>query len=77
MILRNLTPNEGVKEEKLERTAFKHQSLEHASNTVTFWRSQTDPYKLKCAYHLPIRAYGFDPENEPVLDRTVFFTRKR
>ncbi|MEO6132040.1 MAG: hypothetical protein ABIQ02_09335 [Saprospiraceae bacterium] len=63
-------------EEKLDRTAFKRQTAEEASNTTAYWRQQSDAFKLKSAYHLSLRAYGYDPENEPRLDRTVFSTRK-
>ncbi|MEO5905871.1 MAG: hypothetical protein ABIQ11_04055 [Saprospiraceae bacterium] len=64
-------------EEKLDRTAFKHQSAKDANNNVSFWRNQSDAYKLRSAYHLSLRAFGFDPADEPRLDRTVFSMRKR
>jgi len=64
-------------EEKLDRSAFKRQSAVEASNTVVYWRKQSDACKLRSAYHLSLRAYGFDPANEPRLDRTVFAIRKR
>ena len=63
-------------EEKLDRTAFKRQTAEEASNTTEYWRQQSDAFKLRSAYHLSLRAFGYDPENEPRLDRTVFSMRK-
>ena len=64
-------------EEKLDRTVFKHQSVEEASDTVGYWRKQSDAFKLRSAYHLSLRAFGYDPADEPRLDRTVFSMRKR
>ena len=64
-------------EERIDRTIFKRQSLDEAANTVAYWRKQSDAYKLRSAYHLSLRAYGYDPDNEPRLDRTVFTMRKR
>ena len=65
------------KEERLDRTAFKRQSVKEASDTLAFWRKQSDAYKLRSAYNLSLRAFGYDPEDEPRLDRTVFSSRKR
>ncbi|MEP6646037.1 MAG: hypothetical protein ABJC12_03035 [Saprospiraceae bacterium] len=63
-------------EEKLDRTSFIRQTAEEASHTTAYWRQQSDAFKLRSAYHLSLRAYGFDPANEPRLDRTVFSMRK-
>ena len=63
-------------EEKLDRTAFKRQTAQEASNTVAYWRTQSDADKIRAAYHLSLRAYGYDPADEPRLDRTVFSMRK-
>ena len=59
-------------EKKLDRTAFKMQKAKEASNTVEYWRQQSDADRLRAAYHLSLRAYGYDPSNEPRLDRTKF-----
>ena len=64
-------------EEKLDRTAFKRQTAKEASNNVAYWRSRPDAEKLRAAYYLSLRAYGYDPADEPRLDRTVFSIRKR
>ncbi len=63
-------------EKRLDRTAFKMQKAEEASNTVEYWRQQSDADRLRAAYHLSLRAYGYDPANEPRLDRTKFSMRK-
>jgi len=59
-------------EKRLDRTAFKRQTAANASNTLAYWRKQTDADKLRAAYQLTLRAYGFDPAAEPRLDRTKF-----
>ena len=63
-------------EERMDRTAFKRQTVAEASNTVAFWRQKSDTEKIQAAYHLSLRAWGYDPENEPRLDRTKFSMRK-
>ncbi|HSF89793.1 MAG TPA: hypothetical protein VLA46_10270 [Saprospiraceae bacterium] len=68
--------SEDVKEHRLDRTAFKMQTAEQASNTVAYWRQRPDAEKLRAAYHLSLRAWGYDPENEPRLDKTKFSMRK-
>ncbi len=64
-------------EKKLDRTAFKMHSVEDASIKVAYWRQQSDAEKIVSAYHLSLRAYGFDPQNEPKLDRSKFSARKQ
>lgn len=63
-------------EVRLDRATFKRQSAEAADDTSAFWREQSDAFKLRSAYHLSLRAFGFDPADEPRLDRSVFSTRK-
>ena len=65
-----------AKEERLDRSLFKRQTHAEAADTMAFWRKQTDAYKLKSAYHLSLRAFGFDPADEPRLDRAVFSMRR-
>ena len=68
--------SEDRREHRLDRTAFKMQTAEEASNTGAYWRQKPDAEKLRAAYHLSLRAWGYDPENEPRLDRTKFSMRK-
>jgi hypothetical protein len=65
-----------MKEERLDRNAFSMLTFAEADNTVAFWRQKTPGERIHAAYILSIRAYGYDPENEPRLDRTVFSMRK-
>lgn len=63
-------------EKRLDRTAFKMQTKEQASHTEAYWMLQSDGDKLRAAYNLSLRAFGYDPDNEPRLDRTKFSMRK-
>jgi hypothetical protein len=56
---------------------FKSQTAKEAANTVSYWRKQSDAFKLQSAYYLSLRTYGYDPADEPRLDRTAFSMRKR
>ncbi len=66
-----------MEEKRLDRNAFKRQTAEEASRTTAWWRQQSAAERLRSAYHLSLRAYGYDPAHEPRLDRTVFSMRKR
>jgi hypothetical protein len=63
--------------ERLDRKAFKHQSLKEADNTLEYWLSRTPAERLEAAWILTCRAYGLDPYAENRLDRTVFSMKKR
>jgi len=64
-------------EESLDKNYFKKQSLKEADNTVRYWRTKTLSERLQAGYYLSLRAYGYDPDNPPRLDKSVFSTRKR
>ena len=66
-----------MKENKLDKTKFRIQTYKEADNTVAYWRSRPWWERLQAGYHLSLRAYGYDPEDEPRLDKTVFKMRKR
>ncbi len=53
---------EKTKEHRLDRTAFKMQTAEEASNTVAYWRQRPDAEKLRAAYHLSLRAWELSEE---------------
>ena len=57
---------------KLDRTAFKIQTFQEASDNFEYWNSKTDKEKLKVAMYLNSVAYNFSPDNPPKLDRTLF-----
>jgi len=63
--------------EKLDKTAFKKQSLKEADSNVKYWRSKTVSERLEAAYVLSLRAYGYDPNDPPKMDKTIFTRRTR
>lgn len=64
-------------EERMDKTAFKKQSLQDADNNVAFWRSKTPSERLIAAYNLSLRVYGYDPAHPPKMDKSYFVKRKR
>ncbi|WP_428328277.1 hypothetical protein [Mucilaginibacter sp.] len=62
---------------RLDRTAFKAQTAEEASNHTDYYKKLTWQERLRIANYLNSVAYNY-PENEPPrLDRTVFKVRSR
>ena len=62
---------------QLDRTAFKHQSLDDACNNRTYWLAKSCEERLQAAAYLNSVAYNFSPANPPRLDRTYFEKRAR
>jgi hypothetical protein len=57
---------------KLDRTAFKAQSLKEAANHATAYKKLSWQDRLKIAAYLNSVAYNFDVNNPPKMDRTRF-----
>lgn len=66
-----------MKPGKLDRTAFKHQTLEEADHNREYWLKHSYEERLKAANYLNSVAYNFDINNPPKLDKTYFNIRKR
>ena len=62
---------------KLDKTAFKMQTFEEASNSVEYWNTKTDVEKLAAVAYLNSVAWNYPVDNPPRLDRTYFRMRKR
>jgi len=61
----------------LDRTAFKAQTAEEASNHAAYYKTLTWQERLRIANYLNSIAYNY-PENEPPrMDKTAFKIRKR
>jgi hypothetical protein len=61
----------------LDRTAFKVQTAEEASNNAAYYKTPTWQERLRIANYLNSVAYNY-PENEPPrMDKTVFKVRSR
>jgi len=62
---------------RLDRTAFKAQTAEQASNHAAYYKTLTWQERLRITNYLNSIAYNY-PENEPPrMDKTVFSMRKQ
>jgi hypothetical protein len=57
---------------KLDKTAFKAQTLKEASNHASAYKKLSWQERLKVAAYLNSVAYNFDITNPPRMDRTKF-----
>jgi hypothetical protein len=61
---------------KLDRTTFKTQTFDEATNTRLYWLTKTPNERFEAAWYLTCIAYNIDVSNPPKLDRTKFSMRK-
>ena len=54
-----------MKPGRLDRTAFKHQTLEEAAHNLEYWKKQSYAKRLEAANYLNSVAYNFDINNPP------------
>jgi len=62
---------------RLDRTAFKAQTAEEASDHATYYRSLTWQERLRIANYLNSVAYNYPENQPPKLDKTAFSVRDR
>ena len=62
---------------RLDKTAFKAQTAEAASNHATYYKTLTWQERIKIANYSNSIAYNYPVENPPRLDKTKFSTRSR
>jgi hypothetical protein len=60
---------------RLDRTAFKAQTLKEASNHASYYKKLSWQDRLKVAAYLNSIAYNFDLNSPPKMDRTKFSAR--
>jgi hypothetical protein len=60
---------------KLDRSAFKGQTLNEAANHTEYYKKISWQERLKVAAYLNSIAYNFDLNNPPRMDRTKFSTK--
>lgn len=63
--------------DRLDKAIFKKQSVEEADKNRAYWMSLSSGERLIAGYRLSMRAYGYDPDNPPRMDKTYFVKRKR
>ena len=60
---------------RLDRKAFRAQTLKEAADHVSVYKKMTWQERLKVAAYLNSVAYNYDVNNPPRLDRTKFSTK--
>lgn len=63
--------------DRLDKTVFKKQTFKEADRNRAYWMSKTSMERLIAAHRLSLRAYGYDPDYPPRMDKTYFTRRKR
>lgn len=66
-----------MNEYRFDKTAFKAMTFEEADMANIYGIDTSYGERLRQAWYLISIAYGFDIENPPKLDRTVFSSRKQ
>ena len=61
----------------MDRMAFAKMTFAEADDSVEYWLQRTPAERIHAAYLLSLRAFGYNPENEPRLDRSIFSMRKQ
>jgi hypothetical protein len=64
------------KKYRLDKRAFKIQTVEEADDAMRNYSSHTIKERLETAFYLTSIAYGFDIENPPRMDKTAFRIKK-
>ena len=64
-------------EARLDKSYYMKQSFKEADSNVKYWRNRSMDERLQAAYHLSLRAYGYDPKHPPKMDKTFFTKRTR
>lgn len=62
---------------KLDRSAFKAQTVEEASNHAVYYKSKTWQERLQIAAYLNSIAFNYQLDNPPKMDRTKFKATSR
>ena len=76
IILDRLILNLGMKNYRLDKTAFKMQTFEEAERSKVFDKDIPLADRLRMAFHLTCTIYGIKEGDSLKVDRTVFSARK-
>jgi hypothetical protein len=66
-----------VTEYRLDKSAFKKQSVEEADQTATYWRKQSLQERMRAATYWILSAYGLLDTGFPEMDKSAFSKKKR
>jgi hypothetical protein len=62
---------------KLDRTAFKAQTVNEAANHAEYYKLLTWQERLKITFYLNSVAFNYDINNPPRMDKSIFMARSR
>ncbi len=65
------------KKYRLDKTAFQAMSVEEADDYMRDYKNYHWKERLKVSFFLTSLAYGFDVNNPPKMDKTIFSTSKQ
>ncbi len=65
------------KKYRLDKTVFQAMSVEEADDYMRDYRNYSWKERLKVSFFLTSLAYGFDVNNPPKMDKTIFSTSKQ
>ena len=65
-----------MKNVRTEKYKYSEKTFEEADKSVAYWKTRPMWERLQAAYHLSLRAYGYDPDHSPSFDKTVVRFRK-
>jgi hypothetical protein len=66
-----------MKTYRLDKSAFRWQSLEEADNHKQYWQQQSVAERLRVAWYLTAAAYNIPADSPPPMDKTHFVYRRR
>lgn len=69
--------NKPPKKYRLDKTAFQAMKVEEADDYMRDYRKYTWKERLRVSYYLTSLAYGFDANNPPKMDKTIFSASKQ
>ena len=62
---------------RLDKTAFKAMTVEEADDYMRDYKNFSWKERLKISFYLTSLAYGFDVNNPPKMDKTIFSISKK
>jgi hypothetical protein len=60
------------KKYRLDKSAFRAMSVQEADDYMRDYRQYSWKERLKISFYLTSLAYGFDVDNPPKMDKTIF-----
>jgi hypothetical protein len=62
---------------RLDKTTFKHQSVQAADQSTDYWREKTAEERLSAATYLILSAFGMLESGFPTMDKSFFQIKTR